>query len=92
MITPVNPATPKTIQSVGNSGDSAFDAGGTVVVVVNGFVRTGIGVTGRDVMVVDSVFICCVMVTSEISVGVVVRTPIPFRVAAKYGNPDVVAL
>ena len=90
---PVNPATPKTIQSVGNSGDSGYDTGGTVVVVVNGFVRAGIGGTGRVVvMVVDSVFICCVMVTSEISVGVVVRTPIPFRVTAKYGNPDVVAL
>ena len=90
---PANPATPKTIHSVGNSGDSGYDAGGTVGVVFNGFVRTGIGVTGRVVvMVVDSAFICWVMVTSETSVGVVVGTPFPFRVTAKYGNPDVVAL
>ena len=89
----MNTATPKTIQSVGNSGDSGYDTGGTVVVVVTGFVRTGIGVTGREVvMVLDSDFICSVVVTSEISVGVVVGTPVPFRVTAKYGNPDAVAL
>jgi len=78
---------------VGNSGDSGYDIGGTVVVVVTGFVRAAIGVTGRVVaLVVDSAFICWVMVTSETSVGVVVGTPFPFRVTAKYGNPDVVAL
>ena len=89
----MNPAIPKTIQSVGNSGDSGYDTGSTVVVVVTGFVRTGIGVTDRVVaMFVDSAFICWVMVTSEISVGVVAGTPVPFRVTAKYGNPDVVAL
>ena len=77
---PVNPAIPKTIQSVGNSGDSGYDTGGTVVVVVTGFVRTGIGVTGRIVaLVVDSDFICCVMVTVDISVGVCVGAPSPFR-------------
>ena len=77
---------------MGNSGDSACDAGGMVVVAVTGFVRTGIGVTGRVVaLVVDSDFICCVIVTVEISVGVVVGTPAPFRVTAKYENPEVVA-
>ena len=71
-----NPATPKTIQRVGNSGDSGYDAGGTAVVVGTGFVRTAVGVTGRvAALVVDSAFICWVMVTSEISVGVVVGTP-----------------
>jgi hypothetical protein len=43
-MTPVNPATPKTIQSIGNSGDYSGDTGSTVGVVVTGFVRTGIGV------------------------------------------------
>ena len=88
----MNPAIPKTIQIIGNSGDSASDAGGTVVVVVTGFVRTGIGVTGREVvMVVDSDFICSVVVTREISVGVVVGAVAPFGVTAKYENPEVVA-
>ena len=88
----MNPATPKTIQRVGNSGDTAYDTGGTVVVVVNGFVRTGIGVTGCEVVrVVDSDFICSVVVTRGISVGVVVGTFDPFRDTAKYENPDVVA-
>lgn len=89
---PVNPATPKTIQFMGNSGDSARDAGGTVVVAVTGFVRTGIWVKGRVVaLVVDSDFICCVMDIMGVGVGVVLVAPAPFRVTAKYENPEVFA-
>jgi len=90
---PANPATPNTIQIMGNSGDSAADTGGTVVVVVfTGLVRAA-GVTGRVVaMVVDSDFICRVMVAKEVSVGIVVGTPAPFRVTAKYEKPGVVAI
>ena len=50
---PANPATPKTIHRVGNSGDPVYDTGGTVVVVVTVFVRTA-EMTGRLVaLVVD---------------------------------------
>jgi hypothetical protein len=88
---PANPATPNMIQIMGNSGDSAADTGGTVVVEVTGFVRT-VEVTNRGVArVVDSDLICWVMVASEVSVGVVVGAPAPFRVTAKCENPDVVA-
>jgi hypothetical protein len=62
------------------------------VVVVTGFVRTGIEVTGRVVALgVDSDFICCLMVIKEVSVGVIVGAPAPFRVTAKYENPEVFA-
>ena len=61
------------------------------MVEVTGFVRTA-EITGRGVTrVVDSDLICWVMVASEVSVGVVVGAPAPFRVTAKYENPEVVA-
>ena len=41
---PENPATPKTIHSVGNSGNAGYETGGRMVGVVTGFVRTAIGV------------------------------------------------
>ena len=88
---PGNPATPKTIHRVGNSGDPVYDTGGTVVVVVTVFVRTA-EMTGRLVaLVVDPDISCWVMVTREVSVGVVEGAPAPFRVTAKYENPEVVA-
>ena len=88
----MNPATPKMIQIMGNSGDSVFNTGCTVVVMVTFFVRTGIGVAGRVVaLVVDSDFICCVMVTMGVGVGVGVSAPAPFCVTAKYENPEVFA-
>ena len=63
-----------------------------VVGGVTVFVRTGVGVTGRVVaLVVNSDFICCVMVTVDITVGIVVDVAAPFRVIAKYENPEVVA-
>jgi hypothetical protein len=91
-INPVKPAAPKTIQVNGNSGNSSDDTGGNVVVVVSGFVRTWTGVTGRVVtLVVDSDFICCLIVAREVSVGSVVGAAAPLRVTAKYENPEVVA-
>ncbi|MDD1700452.1 MAG: hypothetical protein LUQ04_06625, partial [Methanoregula sp.] len=72
----MNPAAPKMIQIMGNSGDSVFNTSYTVVVRVTFFVRTGIVVTGRVVMmVVDSDFICCMMVTKGVGAGVVVGAP-----------------
>jgi len=55
----MNPAAPKTIQSVGKSGDSGGATGGTVGVGVTVLVLTATGVTGRVVTRVVASCITC---------------------------------
>jgi len=79
----MNPAIPKMTHRKGISGDSGGGTGGRVVVVVTGFLGTGVRVARVVALVVDSDFICGLSEINEVTVWIVVGTPAPLPVTAK---------